>query len=84
VAYRGELAFQGLTLAVMAVAAAVAVLAELSAIAVYRRTRDAGSDPPGSRMHFLAIVGMTVGPLFLAIILMSGLGAAFLDSCTQS
>jgi Mn2+/Fe2+ NRAMP family transporter len=83
-AYHGELAFQGLTLAVMAVAAAVAVLAELSAIAVYRRTRDLGDEPPASRMHFLSIVGMTIGPLFLAIILMSGLGAAFLDSCTQS
>jgi hypothetical protein len=83
-AFRDNLAFQGLTLGVMATAAVVAVLAELSAIAVYRRTRDAGPDPPGSRMHFLAIVGMTIGPLFLAIILMSGLAAAFLDTCTQS
>jgi hypothetical protein len=83
-AFRDDLAFQGLTIAAMATAATVAVLAELSAIAVYRRTRHAGPDPPGSRMHFLAIVGMTIAPLFLAIILMSGLAAAFLDTCTQS
>jgi hypothetical protein len=83
-AYRGDIPFDGLTIAVMATAAAVAVLAELSAIAVYRRTRDAGKEPPASRIHFMAIVGMTIGPLFLAMILMSGLGAVFLEACRQS
>jgi hypothetical protein len=83
-AYRCDVAFDGVTIAVMATAAAVALLAELSAIAVFRQTRDAGEEPPGSRIHFLAIVGMTIGPLFLAMILMSGLGAVFLAPCTQS
>jgi len=83
-AYSDDVALDGLTIAVMAGAAAVAVLAELAAITVFRRTREAGDDPPASRVHFMAIVGMTIGPLFLAMILMSGLGVAILENCRQS
>ena len=82
--YRGRLALDGLTIAVTAAAAAVAMAAELSAITVFRRTRDAGEEPPASRIHFMSIIGMTIGPLFLAIILMSGLGVVLLENCRQS
>jgi hypothetical protein len=82
--FHGQIALDGLTIAVTVAAAAVAVAAELCAIAVFRRTRDAGEEPPGSRVHFMAIIGMTIGPLFLAIILMSGLGVAVLENCRQS
>jgi heme/copper-type cytochrome/quinol oxidase subunit 2 len=70
---------------VFTAAAAVIVLGGLAgAIAAYRATNDAGDDPPASRIHFLSIVGITIAPLFLAIILMSGLGSLFLSACRQS
>jgi hypothetical protein len=74
----------------MSVAAAIAVLAGLSALAVFLRTRDVkgvgGSEepPPKGRLHFLAVVGMAISPLFLAIILMDGLGVLILPECVQS
>jgi len=73
-----------LTAIATAAGAATAVLAELSAIHVFRATRGAGeAEPPASRIHFLSVVGLTVGPLFLAMILMSGLSSIFLTDCVQ-
>jgi hypothetical protein len=74
------------TLAVTLVAATVAVLGGLCAVGAYRATRDAEEDdaPPAGRIHFLSVIGMTITPLFLAIILMSGLGEVFLPRCVQS
>lgn len=77
------LSLDALVIAVTAVTALVAVLSEASAIWTYRRTRDAGDEPPPSRIHFLAIVGLAIGPLFLAMILMSGFGAVLLLDCVQ-
>jgi hypothetical protein len=80
----------GATAAVTAAAAAVAVLAGLSALRLWRDTRPAegvgGAEeaPPRGRVHFLATVGMAIAPLFLAIILMSGLAAIVLANCQQS
>ena len=71
------------TIVVTAAGAAVAVLACLSSIQVFRATREAGDEPPAGRVHFLAVIGLTISPLFLAIILMSGLGSVFLDNCHQ-
>jgi hypothetical protein len=73
-------------IAVTAAAAAVAVLGGLSAVAAWRSARDADDDdaPPAGRVHFLGIVGLTISPLFLAIIVMSGLGTVFLPQCVQS
>jgi hypothetical protein len=75
-----------LTIAVSAAAAAVAVLGGLAALAAWRSARDADDDdaPPAGRIHFLAVVGITISPLFLAIIVMSGLGSLFLPACVQS
>ena len=81
---RAGVALGPLTIAVTTIAATIAVLAGCSAIAVFRATRDVGDDPPGSRIHFLSIIGMTIAPLFVAIILMSGLGSVVLASCHQS
>jgi Mn2+/Fe2+ NRAMP family transporter len=74
------------TIVVTAAAAAVALAAMATAIATFRATREAESEgePPRARIHFLAVIGITIGPLFLAMILMSGLGAVFLTECVQS
>ena len=80
----------GVTIVATAIGATVAILAELAAIAAFRATRAAegagGSEepPPRGRVHFLATVGIVIAPLFLAIILMSGLGAVLLPECVQS
>jgi hypothetical protein len=74
------------TLAVTLAAAAIAVLGGLAAFGAWRATREAEEDdaPPAGRIHFLSMIGMTITPLFLAMILMSGLGEVFLPSCLQS
>ena len=43
-----------------------------------------GSAPPTGRVMFLAIVGITVNFLSLAIIVMDGIGAPLLRLCQQS
>ena len=77
------LSVDGWTLAATGAGAAVAALATASAMQVYRATRAAGSEPPGARIHFLSMIGLTIAPLFLAIILMGGVGAIVLDNCRQ-
>lgn len=76
--------FDTWALVITAAAAAIAVAAALSSFAAWRLTRDAGDELPAARVHFLSIMGMTVAPLMLAIILMGGLGAIFLSNCVQS
>ena len=68
-----------------AAAAAVTVLACIAALACFRATRASGEKgpPPAGRIHFLAIVGIVVAPLMLAIILLSGVGVLALDDCRQ-
>ena len=75
-----------LTIAVGTVTAAAAVLCGLSAIAAWRATRDNDDDdaPPAGRTHFLAVIGMTITPLFLAMILMTSAGAIVFRGCIQS
>ncbi len=86
---RWGIALDGLTLAITAVGALVAVLAGVAAVRVFRETKHAAGEggaeesPPLGRIHFLATVGMAITPLFLAIILMGGLGSLFLDNCHQ-
>ncbi len=70
-------------IAATAAATIVVVLAGASAVAAFRATR--GTDePPQGRMNFLATVGMVVTPLFLFIILMSGITAVVFPKCNQS
>jgi hypothetical protein len=72
------------TIAVTAGAVLVTLAAGVAAIATFRRTRDVGSEPPGSRVHFLSIVALTTTPLLLAIMLMSGVGSILQAGCPQS
>ena len=80
------IAVDTITIVLTASAAAVSVLAGVSAIAAFRAVRRSGEydPPPQGRIFFLAIVGMTVTPLFLAIILMNGSGVLSLTLCRQS
>jgi hypothetical protein len=77
-----DIPLDALTAAITAVAAVVVVLAGAAAITIFRITRDA-SEPPGSRVHFLSIMGMALFPLFLFIIVMSGVGSIVLADCEQ-
>jgi hypothetical protein len=76
----------GLTIAIAGVTAVVTVLCGLAAVAAWRATRDADESdaPPAGRIHFLSVIGMTITPLFLAIIVMSSAGAVAAGGCTQS
>jgi ubiquinol-cytochrome c reductase cytochrome c subunit len=72
--------------AVTAAAAACAALGVAAAFSTWRATREHDDDdaPPGGRNHFLGVVGLTTSPLFLAIILMSGIGSIALPECAQA
>lgn len=74
------------TIAVGIAALLVAGGALAVSIALFRRTSDTESKgpPPKGRVRFLAIVGMTVAPLFIAIIAMTSAGVLVLMPCTQS
>lgn len=70
--------------AVLTVAATIsAVLAAMSSLAVMRATRDASGEPPAGRVHFLAVIGLTVSFLFGCLIVMTGLGVVLHDLCHQ-
>jgi len=75
-----------ITIAVSAVAAVVAVVGLVCAVLAWRVTRDAEDDdaPPPGRIHFLAVIGITISPLFIAMILMSGTGGTAINECVQS
>jgi hypothetical protein len=81
-----DLPVDPVTIATTAIAASIAVLGGLAALSAWRATRGVDDDdaPPAGRNHFLAIVGMTISPLFLAIILMSGVGSTLMSGCVQS
>jgi hypothetical protein len=68
------------------VSAAVALAAGLTSLLLFRATSAADHDtpPPPGRTHFLATVGIAITPLFLAIIVMNGVGATILPDCHQS
>ena len=74
----------GLVLLAAAAAAVTAVAAELQSWRLFTRTRDAGNEPPAGRVHHLALIGLTVNPLVLAIILMSAVAVAIDPLCRQS
>jgi hypothetical protein len=82
-----------------ATASGLAALVALASIAagiwIFRNTyrvgdifgqerRGDGATPPIGRIHFLAIVGLTVNVLALAIIIMDGIGAPLQLTCQQA
>jgi hypothetical protein len=75
-----------LTIAIGGLTAIVAGLGGVAALAALRATRgvDESETPPAGRIHFLAMIGITITPLFLAMIAMSSAGAIAATGCTQS
>lgn len=74
------------TLVLGVAAVAVVLLCQVASVLAWRATRDVDESdaPPGGRIHFLSVIGMTIGPLFLAIIVMSSAGALIFNGCVQS
>jgi hypothetical protein len=66
-------------------AAVVAVGGGYVALSLFRATNGVEQDgePPSGRTRFFAYVGLTVTPIFLAIIVLNGIGAV-VHSCVQS
>jgi hypothetical protein len=72
------------TIVVTGAALLVGLASVAAAVVAVVRTRDAGTEPPGSRMRFLALVAITVAPLVLFIMVMSGAGVVVISGCRQS
>jgi ubiquinol-cytochrome c reductase cytochrome c subunit len=74
------------TIAIGGVAAVLSVGGGLAALAAWRATRENDDDdaPPAGRTHFLSVIGLTIAPLFLILILMSSAGAVIADDCAQA
>jgi hypothetical protein len=73
-------------LTVLTIAAGLLALAGLAAsLLAFRSLRDAGEDaaPPAGRARLMAVFGLAIGPIFLALVLLDGLGALLLDTCAQ-
>ena len=75
-----------ITIIIGATAAALTLLCGAGAWAAWRATREADDDaaPPAGRIHFLAVIGLTITPLFFAMVVMSSAGAIALQECVQS
>jgi hypothetical protein len=71
-------------IALVVLAGTIAIGSEGAAIVAFRKTRDAGEGLPGSRLHFLSIIGIVVGVLFLTLIALNGLATLGLGKCVQS
>jgi hypothetical protein len=69
----------------LAIGVAVALAAEAAAVAVLRQLRTVDHDAPGplGRLRFFASAALVGNVLFLAIIVMSGVGAIALSPCHQ-
>jgi heme/copper-type cytochrome/quinol oxidase subunit 2 len=74
------------TIVIGGATALVAAACGVAAMTAYRATREADDSdaPPAGRNHFLAIIGMTITPLFLFMIVMSSAGAIVANDCRQS
>lgn len=92
---RWQLPVHGWQIGVSAAAVAITLAAEGISLWLYLKTfnldhiaeaerRGEGTAPPTGRINFLAMVGLTVNFLALAIIVMTGIGAPLLPVCQQS
>ena len=72
-------------LGVTALAALVVVAAEAAGYAAFRDVQafDKEGDPPAGRVKFLSTAALVIGPLFLALVLLDGLGAVAHPNCHQ-
>jgi hypothetical protein len=73
-----------LTVVATVVAALVALAGWGAAALAFRGSRGASSEPPAGRVHFLAAIGLTTSPLFLLVIVWSGVGSLVLEQCHQA
>jgi hypothetical protein len=75
-----------ITLIIGIVAAVLATVGLLAAIGAWLSARDVDDDdaPPAGRIHFMGVIGMTISPLFLAMIVMSSAGGIAIMECVQS
>jgi hypothetical protein len=73
-------------LTAMGVAAAIVVAGEAAALLAFLATRgvELEGDPPRGRIHFLSAAALVLGPIFLTLVLLSGLGAASHPACQQA
>ena len=73
-------------LTAMALAAIVIVAAEGAAFLAYRETAavDKEGEPPLGRIRFLSTAALIIGPIFLTLVLLSGLGGAAHVNCAQA
>lgn len=80
------IAVSTLTIAIGLAALVVALGSLATSIALLRRTAGASvkGAPPDGRTRFLATVGLTVAPLFIAMIVMTSVGVLVLQPCNQS
>ena len=66
-------------------AGAIALVGIAAGLRAFLGTRDRSeAPPPGSRIHYMAAMALVIGPMFLAIILLNGLGTGLGDGCRQS
>jgi hypothetical protein len=74
------------TIVIGGAAALVVVACGVAAFVAYWTTREADDSdaPPAGRIHFLSVIGLTITPLFLAIIVLSSVGAIVATDCQQS
>lgn len=92
---RSHLPLHALEIVISAVAVAIGVASMGLSVWLYLYTyqfkhvpvaerRGEGTPAPTGRVNFLAVVGLTVNFLALAIMIMTGIGAPLLSVCRQS
>ena len=63
------------------IAIPMAIAAGVVAYGLFRGTEGAGTEPPGGRNRFLAVIGMAITPLFLAIMALNLVGVLVNSNC---
>jgi|GraSoiStandDraft_5_1057265.scaffolds.fasta_scaffold485909_1 hypothetical protein len=81
---RWHLAVHAWQVALAAGGVAIGIAAEIVCLRIFLATREADNAPPAGRVHFLGVIGLTVNPLAIAIMVMTAIGSPFLHLCQQS
>jgi len=70
---------------VTSVAGLLAIAGLVASVLAFLQVRDGDidMDPPKGRIYFMSICGIVISPLFIAIILMSGIATMVLSNCHQ-
>ncbi len=81
---RWNLATTTWQIALTAAAGLVAGAALVLSVLLFRRTQQAGSEPPEGRHRFFAYAGIGENAVFLALVLITGLGPLYHYPCGQA